>query len=189
MARITIIPESEAKGELRAFYDQVSEKRGAVSEVLTVHSLLPETMKDHFKLYYTLMFEQRQTGITRKQLEMLAVTVSATNKCTYCVAHHSAPLRMLLKDEALLSALQNRDVLNLQKLLSSEDFALVLLAVKITSQPDTTSQEDIDNLRRHSFNDEQILHVVLVINYFNFVNRNVLALGVELESDYDKACK
>jgi hypothetical protein len=29
----------------------------------------------------------------------------------------------------------------------------------------------------------------LVINYFNFVNRNVLALGVELEPDHETKCR
>jgi len=156
---------------------------------LTIQSLLPDTMQDHFKLYMTLMFNQRQTGIKRKQLEMMAVTVSALNKCNYCVAHHSVPLGMLLKNEKLLAALQNYDINILEDMLSPRDFALIRLAEKITRRPYDSSEEDINNLRECGFNDEQILHVVLVINYFNFVNRNVLALGVELEPDYQKACK
>lgn len=189
MARIKIISETEAEGELRAFYDQVSIKRGGVSEVLTIHSLLPETMKDHFKLYYTLMFDQRQTGITRKQLEMVAVTVSSVNKCSYCVAHHSVPLARILKDDNLLKALQDQDYSMLEKLLTPMDYALVRLAQKITLKPYNASDEDISLLRQYGLKDEQILHVVLVINYFNFVNRNVLALGVELELEFEKACK
>lgn len=156
---------------------------------MTIHSLLPKTMKDHFKLYYTLMFDQRQTGITRKQLEMIAVTVSTTNKCNYCVAHHSVPLAHFLKDNTILKALQNYDLDILEKSLSAEDYNLIRLAEKLTRSPYDTSPEDINLLRENGFNDEQILHVVLVINYFNFVNRNVLALGVEIESDFEKVCK
>ena len=42
-----------------------------------------------------------------------------------------------------------------------------------------------DSARRWSlkFSDREILDATLVISYFNFVNRNVLALGVELEED------
>ena len=125
MPRIKIITESKAEGQLKILYDKVSKKRGAVSEVLAIHSLLPETMSDHFKLYMTLMFDNRQTGITRKQLEMIAVTVSAVNKCSYCVAHHSVPLGMLLKNKILLKAIQTHDIEILEKTLSPEEYILI----------------------------------------------------------------
>lgn len=77
MGRIKIISESEADDNLKSIYDEIADKRGGVSEVIKIHSLLPKTMRNHMDLYMTLMFEQRHTGITRKRLEMMAVTVSA----------------------------------------------------------------------------------------------------------------
>ena len=82
LGRIKIISESEADGDLKSMYDEIADKRGGVSEVINIHSLLPKTMRDHMNLYMTLMFEQRHTGIKRKQLEMMAVTVSAVNQCS-----------------------------------------------------------------------------------------------------------
>jgi len=38
-------------------------------------------------------------------------------------------------------------------------------------------------LRNAGFSDSAILDTGLVISYFNFVNRMVLSLGVELEED------
>jgi uncharacterized peroxidase-related enzyme len=111
------------------------------------------------------------------------------NKCNYCVAHHSVPLGRLLRNDGLLIAIQTLDKVTLESTLSTEDNILIWLAEKITREPHNVSEEDINSLREHGFNDEQILHVVLVINYFNFVNRNVLALGIELETDYEMACK
>ncbi|MCJ2531024.1 MAG: hypothetical protein LN413_01725 [Candidatus Thermoplasmatota archaeon] len=42
--------------------------------------------------------------------------------------------------------------------------------------------EDIEDLRKAGFEEEEILDINLIASYFNFVNRVVHGLGVELES-------
>ena len=187
--RINSIQESEAVGQLSELYSSIAGARGGVSDVLKLHSLLPETLKDHFELYKTLMFGLRETKISRKQLELIAVTVSACNKCTYCIAHHSVPLKQILKNDELLKAIQVVDLTVLKSELDPLDYYFVLFAEKLTLKPYEVSDDDIGKLRGSGCSDEQILHVTLVINYFNFVNRNVLALGVELEPDHETKCR
>lgn len=184
MPRINIINETEANDQLKLLYDDISKTRGGVAEVLKIHSLLPETLKDHYNLYTTLMFKSRFTGISRKLLEMIAVTVSSTNNCQYCIEHHSIPLMSILKDEILLKAIQKRDWNFLVRKLDDKVLKVLLLADKITSLPSEIYEYEINDLKLVGFNEQQILHIVLVINYFNFVNRNVLTLGVELEPNF-----
>jgi len=189
MARITIIPESEATGYLAGLYETIADRRGGVSNVLKIQSLLPETLNDHFKLYRTLMFETKSTGLPRELLEMVAVIVSATNGCSYCVSHHSKPLHRLVKDSRLVGALQKRDWESLSRLVDEKTLVALALAEKSTERPTEVVAGDVDRLKRLGYSDIQILHLVLVISYFNFVNRNVMVLGVELESDYTSMCK
>jgi len=58
-------------------------------------------------------------------------------------------------------------------------------AVKLTTQTCSVSGKDIKPLRDAGFDDGEILDIVQVISYFNFVNRLACGLGIELEDFYD----
>ncbi len=190
MAYIRMISETEATGNLAALYARIAGIRGGVSNVLKIHSLLPQTLEDHFNLYKTLMFDlSKATGLSRKLLEMVAVIVSGANQCDYCVQHHSVPLKRWVRDDSLLEALQKQYWGVLAKQLEHRILYALMLAVKVTLSPSQISDEDIHQLKDHDFSDEQILHLILTINYFNFVNRNVLAFGLELEPDFEKTTR
>ena len=90
----------DADGKLEAIYAELIEKRGKVSNILKVHSLNPEAMADHLDLYMTVMFGT--SGLSRAEREAVAVVVSATNDCPYCVNHHAEALRRYIKDEEVL---------------------------------------------------------------------------------------
>ena len=81
-AWIDVIPEADAEGELAELYDDLrSAKTGAVDNVLAIHSLHPETMRDHARLYRTLM--HGEGDLSRVEREMIGVVVSAANDCHY----------------------------------------------------------------------------------------------------------
>ncbi len=189
MARIQMINVEDASPALAKLYETISGARGGVANVLKIHSLLPQTMADHFQLYKTLMFDLRSTGIRRKLLEMIAIVVSSANHCHYCITHHSEPLRRLLKDDQKLTALQNRDWDYLRPKESERIVAVLLLAEKLTLAPSTVQDTDINQLHDLGYEDDQILQLVLVICYFNFVNRSVLAFGLEVEPDFEATCQ
>jgi hypothetical protein len=81
-AWIEVIPEDEATGELAALYDELrSPQTGRVDHVMAIHSLHPQSMRDHQQLYRTLMYGAG--GLTRPEREMIGVVVSAVNRCHY----------------------------------------------------------------------------------------------------------
>ena len=85
--------------------EQLVQQRGRISDILKVQSLNPEAMADHLELYMTLMFGK--SGLDRMERESIAVVVSATNECDYCVAHHLEVLRRYVDDdETMLAACQ-----------------------------------------------------------------------------------
>jgi uncharacterized peroxidase-related enzyme len=81
MAWIKVIHEHEAEGELKELYDRLTEPWGGVDNILKIHSLNPASLRTHFEFYKTLM--RGKSGLTRAQREMIAVVVSATNRCHY----------------------------------------------------------------------------------------------------------
>ncbi len=54
-------------------------------------------------------------------------------------------------------------------------------AVKLTLEPWSMNQEDVERLRETGFSDADILDINQVTGYFAFVNRLADGLGVELE--------
>jgi uncharacterized peroxidase-related enzyme len=178
MSWIDEIEVSDAEGKLAAMYAQLVKKRGKVSNILKVHSLNPDAMEGHLDLYMTLMFGK--SGLSRMEREAIAVVVSATNDCAYCVNHHAEALRRYIKDDETLELLSAADGLEaLEPRLSN----IVRHAEKLTSAPSAMTESDLGELRVVDLSDKDILDLTLIVSYFNFVNRIAVGLGVDFSAD------
>lgn len=176
MAHIAVIEPEGAEGDLKRLYDEARERRGAIANVLRIHSLHPPTMKGHLDLYLSVLYGPSQ--LSRKERETVAVAVSRLNGCNYCVEHHAEALGRYQKDLKVVDDLQ-RGVKNPG--LSPRERALLEFAEKLTRDPQAMTRGDVEALRAAGLSDEEILMATLTVSYFNFVNRLVHALGVELE--------
>ncbi len=177
MAYIKMISETQAEGEVKAVYEKYITPWGGVDNILKMHSLLPQTLTPHYDLYKSVMFGKGP--LTRRQREMIAVVVSLSNSCDYCVHHHSDALFRVTKDKKLANAIRND--FHTAPLTASERIMLEF-AKQLTKEPGSDYAAKVESLRQHGFADAAILHITLIISYFNFVNRIVNGLGVELES-------
>ncbi len=81
MAWIKVIPEDEATGRLKEYYEKYREPWGGVDHIISIHSLNVKSMKAHYDLYAHLM--RGRSGLTRIQREMIAVVASVVNDCHY----------------------------------------------------------------------------------------------------------
>jgi len=174
MSWIEEIDVGEADENLAGIYAELIKQRGKVSNILKVHSLNPEALRDHLNMYMTLMFGA--SGLSRLEREAIAVVVSATNECAYCVNHHAAALRRYVDDEEILDLLTTADGLEtLEPRLSN----IVRFAEKLTSAPAAMTESDLGELRAVGLSDKDILDLSLITAYFNFVSRIALGLGVD----------
>lgn len=185
MARIQVIDYPEATGELKEIYDDLLAKRGKLAEVHKIQSLNPATIVHHMELYMAIMYAQ--SPLSRAQREMMAVVVSATNNCKYCQVHHKQALLHYWKDEKRVNGVASGyENLNLEEV----DLHLCHLAYHLTCTPNHEKVgQTIDTLKQQGLEDRAILDAHLVIAYFNFVNRLVLGLGVDLENDQGQGYK
>ncbi|GAB4286066.1 MAG: peroxidase-related enzyme [Ignavibacteriaceae bacterium] len=184
MPFIKVIEENDASGRLKEIYNEVKQKRGKLSNILKIQSLLPETIYGHLAFYTSVMFSG--TALNREQKELIATVVSALNKCSYCVNHHSEALLHYWKDESKVK-LAAEDYHQLK--LSEKESAMLGFAEKLTLNNNEMAEEDVLKLKESGFTDEEILTIALVTGYFNFVNRIANALGVEFSEDEKKGYK
>jgi len=175
MCWITCITnDTEATGQLKEIYEELKEKRGKIPNIMKAQSLNPSAMKAHMDLYIALMFGK--SGLSRQERELIAVIVSATNGCEYCVNHHSEALNHYWKDCGKLQKLK-QDFKCLE--LPEKTLRMLEYTVKLTKTPQEINRADIDILRESGFLDEDILNINLIVSYFNFVNWIVSGLGVK----------
>lgn len=184
MPWIKLINEESAEGKLKEVYEDLEKSRGKISNIMKIHSLDPDTMKNHLDLYMSIMFNN--STLSREERELIAVVVSALNNCSYCLNHHAEALNVYWKDEAKVNMLISD--------YKAIDFPIRTLAIlnyaeKLTITPGLVNEFDVQNLRIHDINDEDILNINLVVSYFNFATRISNGLGVEFSEDEVKGYK
>ncbi|MGQ9472305.1 MAG: peroxidase-related enzyme [Candidatus Aminicenantales bacterium] len=184
MPFIKVINEDEAAGDLKKVYQQIRAARGKLSNIMKIHSLMPDTMIKHLDLYLSIMFSKR--NLTREEKEILAVVVSKNNNCDYCLNHHAEALNHYWKNperlKKFISTLDDPELTNKLRL-------AIKYAAKLTVKPSTVIKDDIEGLKQSGWSDEDILAINLIISYFNFVNRIALGLGVEFSQEEVKGYK
>lgn len=179
MAYIDIIQHEDSDGKLKEIYDGLVESRGKLAEIHKIQSLNHETILPHMDLYMSIMFGK--SPLKRYQREMMAVVVSIKNGCKYCTKHHAEALEFFWKDKAKITAfIEDYSSVNL----SEKDISLCRFAERLTVNPGNEEKaKSVDLLKKKGLAHREILDATLVVAYFNFVNRIVMGLGVELETN------
>lgn len=81
MAFIKYIFYEEASDELKALYEKYGGKNKIPANIVRIAGFNPKAMTGHIELYKAIMFGK--SPLSRDQREMIAVVVSAINKCHY----------------------------------------------------------------------------------------------------------
>jgi uncharacterized peroxidase-related enzyme len=172
IARLRVPADDEVPAEVRELWARPLEKLGFVPNVLRVFALRPAHLLAWWAYYDELL--RGESGLTKAQREMIAVVVSATNRCHYCVVSHSAALRKLTEDPELVDQLATGYK---YAPLAERDRIMLDFAVKLTEASDRCGDEDVEALREAGWSDEEIMDIAEVAAMFNFTNRLASGLG------------
>ena len=151
---------------------------------MRAQSLNPNALRSFLELYVSLMYGK--SGLSRAEREMIATAISAHNQCDYCVSHHGEALRFYLKNGEQLGALKQG---LLPDSVDERSRLLVDYALKLSLQPSAVAKNDMENLRRIGISDSEILDLVLLTAYMNYVNRVAQGLGVEHDEEETRGYK
>src|SRR5919201_4760861 len=103
IAWLRVPGDDEVPGEVKELWAKPLERLGFVPNVLRIFALRPRHLLGWWAYYDELL--RGESGLSKAQREMIAVVVSATNRCHYCIVSHSAALRKLTGDPVLVEQL------------------------------------------------------------------------------------
>jgi uncharacterized peroxidase-related enzyme len=177
MTWISTVPPANAGPALASTYEKAASfsKHGRVSNLWQAWGGDASGLDTLHAHYRCLMGSPGP--LTPAQAEMVALVVSATNGCGYCVGHHGPRLAALAGEPlARAVALDYREAN-----LAARDRVLLDAAVALTCEPAERTNADIERLREYGFEDAAILKLTEITALYNLVNRVASALGVPLE--------
>jgi uncharacterized peroxidase-related enzyme len=165
--------------DIAAVFAKCVEKLGFVPNVLRAYSLRPQKLRNFMAMYNELMLGP--SGLSKLEREMVAVVVSAANRCYYCLVAHGAAVRQLSGDPVLGELM----VMNFRAArLSRRERAMLDFAVKLTAEPWLIEEEDREAVRRAGFSDRDIWDIAAVAGFFNMSNRVAFATDMRPNSVY-----
>jgi uncharacterized peroxidase-related enzyme len=178
MAHIRQIEFDEATGELAEFYIEMMKDVGSVPNIVKLSSLNVAAMSSAQGLYRAALY-QDSVGLSRLEKEIVATAVSLLNGCGYCVESHAATIDDLAPDDSPRSLVLGGP--EIWQALPLRLQTLLRFAERLTNTPNDMTSSDVEELRDQGLVDEDILDLVQLIGYFNYVSRLATALGVDPE--------
>ena len=168
------LPEDLAK-----LFAKAEERLGFVPNVFRAMAYRPDHMRAWFSHFKQLHIPT--VNLSAADREMIAVVVSMTNGCLYCLVAHGAALREALGDPVAA----DRITLDWRRAgLDPRRSAICAYAEKITKTPHETSRSDIDQLMALGLTREEVWDVAEVSAMYNFTNRMAMATGQMPNREY-----
>ena len=165
--------------ETQAYFDLCAEKLGLVPNVLRAYAFDVAKLNAFTAMYNDLMLGA--SGLSKLDREMIAVVVSAVNRCFYCLVAHGQAVRAISKRPDLGEHL----VMNWRTApLGDRERAMLAFAEKLTEAPARVDEGDRQALRDAGFSDRDIWDIASVAGFFNMTNRVASASDMRPNPDY-----
>ncbi|WP_372425744.1 peroxidase-related enzyme [Salinarimonas chemoclinalis] len=173
------LPAGALSPEMRGYLDKCAEKIGFVPNVLAAYAHDDAKLSAFAAFYNGLMLAP--SGLTKLEREMIAVVVSAANRCFYCVTAHGAAVRQLSGDPVL------GDTLGVNwraARLAPRHVAMLAFAEKVALASSSIAEVDRQALRDEGFTDVDVWDVAAVASFFAMSNRLASATDMRPNAEY-----
>lgn len=165
--------------ETQRYFDICQEKLGLVPNVLKAYAFDIAKLNGFTEMYNDLMLGE--SSLSKLEREMIAVVVSAENRCFYCLVAHGAAVRKLSGTPELGEAL----VMNYKLApVSEQQRAMLDFAVAITRNSGGVTEADRQALRTAGFDDRAIWDIVSIAAFFNMTNRVASGVAMQPNPEY-----
>src|SRR5262249_36397632 len=142
MARVGFVPASDLSANVARIYEQYATGYGQFRNQVAVFAHVPSAVEHIMGLLLDL---QRQRNLKWRYVELAIVVTSKLNACHYCVAHHTAPLKVEGLSEAAIEMLPA-----LHEELDEVDRLVVDYTVAVTNNAPRIPERMFEALRAHS---------------------------------------
>jgi uncharacterized peroxidase-related enzyme len=173
------LPAAEPTPAMAAYFQKCREKIGFVPNVLAAYSHDMAKLEAFAAFYNDLMLAA--SGLSKLEREMIAVVVSAENRCFYCLAAHGAAVRQLSGKPDLgdMLAMNYRAAALTRRERAMLDFSMLL-----TKASATVEEADRERLREAGFSDRDIWDIAAVASFYNMSNRMASATDMRPNAEY-----
>ena len=169
----------DGEDQVKNYLEIVQQKLGFIPNVLAAFAKFPKQFEGFTKLYNALMLGE--SGLTKLEREMIAVTVSSENHCFYCLVAHGSAVRELSKDpqlgERIAANFRSAELPKKQK-------ELLSFTKKLTKDPSEIDENDRKKLRDVGYTDRDIWDISAIVGLFNMTNRLASATEMEPNNNY-----
>jgi uncharacterized peroxidase-related enzyme len=173
------LPSAEPTPAIAAYFAKCLEKLGFVPNVLTAYAHDMAKLDAFATFYNDLMLAP--SGLSKLEREMIAVAVSADNRCFYCLTAHGAAVRQISGIPQLGELMaMNWRAANLPP----RQTAMLVFAEKITRASAQIEERDRQALRDVGLSDREIWDIAAVASFFNMSNRMASAVDMRPNDEY-----
>lgn len=174
----------EGEEQVESYLKIVEDKIGFIPNVLAAFAKFPKQFEGFTKLYNSLMLGE--SGLTKLEREMIAVTVSSENHCFYCLVAHGSAVRELANDPQL----GERIAANFRSAeLPKRQEELLSFAKKLTRDPSEIGEQERKKLRDVGYTDRDIWDISAIVGFFNMTNRLASATEMEPNNNYHNTAR
>lgn len=175
MSFIRQVDVGQASGEAKALYERTADADGEVPNYVKAFSLRP-----HVYAGWEALNGAIKSSMDRRRYELVTLASARALRSSYCcLAHGNVIRRNVLGDDGLERLLEGDDAV-----LSDAEVAVMAFAEKVTREPVSVRESDIEALRAHGLSDEEVVDVVLAAAARNFFSRTLDALGTLPDAAY-----
>jgi uncharacterized peroxidase-related enzyme len=147
--------------------------------LLDVFKAFPDTNRPLIEFHEVLM--RGPSPFSEAEREVIAAYVSGLNRCGYCRGVHTATTERLGTPEGTVAALvEEIDTAAVPTRMRP----VLSYARKLTRAPDSLTPGDAEAVLAEGWGETALYHTVAVTSLFNYMNRLVEGLGIELDLAY-----
>ncbi|HEY6446898.1 MAG TPA: peroxidase-related enzyme [Acidobacteriaceae bacterium] len=177
---LPLIDDRTASEEIRVLFARYRESFGRTDlpGIVLCFATNPALLKSMLEIAEYFLFGE--SLLSRRHKEMIAVSVSRQNACSYCADSHGALLASQGGSPEMICALRDGD-LNPQ-LFTSAELALLRFAGKVNANVPPVTRADVEATMRAGWTEAQVAEAVHIAGLFAAFNR--IANGFGLPSPY-----
>ena len=171
--------EADLPSGLQGLFAKARERLGFVPNVFRVYAYRPERLSAWFAHYRQL--HEPTEGLSAADRELVAVVVSAANRCLYCLIAHGAALREEL-DDPVLGERVSYDWRRAG--LDDRRTAICAYAEKLTLRPQDVDRADLQSLLDVGLTLAEAWDVAELAAMYNLTNRMAMATNMLPNPEY-----
>ena len=175
MPRYLPVQLDAANKEIREVYSSLEEQLGFVPNFIKTLAHSGNFLEALATFYQRITGE---TGLSEKIRQLAILKTCKLHKCRYTVAYHAELARKSgWSDEQI----ESMDDYSSSDLFSYYEKEVLQLAEQVSAEPEEIQDDFWTQLDNH-FTSDQVVELITLIAFFNFLNRLIQALQIEPDS-------